>query len=216
MIMNKITVKEFVEGYNKCVDSLKNRYIQEKLSIISYLPVNIKDAIAIVITDRTMFEQEKYTDENGKTKFRKTDNIHVNSFVQYMLFVREVIEKYTNLIHSDEANFMTDYDLLKSSGLLDKLMIGEIVNGKEIPPLIPISEISEIRTLIDMHKSDIMQNMYEPHAYISRQVERFGTLINTLVEPFMEVVQKKIADIPQEDVQKVVEFAKAGGFKEVE
>lgn len=214
--MNKITVKEFVEGYNKCVDSLKNRYIQEKLSIISYLPVNIKDAIAIVITDRTMFEQEKYTDENGKTKFRKTDNIHVNSFVQYMLFVREVIEKYTNLIHSDEANFMTDYDLLKSSGLLDKLMIGEIVNGKEIPPLIPISEISEIRTLIDMHKSDIMQNMYESHAYISRQVERFGTLINTLVEPFMEVVQKKIADIPQEDVQKVVEFAKAGGFKEVE
>lgn len=29
--MNKITVKEFVEGYNKCVDSLKNRYIQEKV-----------------------------------------------------------------------------------------------------------------------------------------------------------------------------------------
>ena len=67
--MNKITVKEFVEGYNKCVDSLKNRYIQEKLSILSYLPVNIKDAIAIIITDRTMFEQEKYTDENGEIKF---------------------------------------------------------------------------------------------------------------------------------------------------
>lgn len=214
--MNKITVKEFVEGYNKCVDSLKNRYIQEKLSIISYLPANIKDAIAIVITDRTMFEQEKYTNENGEIKFRKTDNIHINSFVQYMLFVREVIEKYTNLICSDDANFTTDYDLLKSSGLLDKLIIGEIVDRKEIPPLIPISEISEIRTLIDMHKSDIMQNMYEPHAYVSRQVERFGTLINTLVEPFMEAVQKKIADIPQEDVQKVVEFAKADSFKEVE
>lgn len=214
--MNKITVKEFVEGYNKCVDSLKNRYIQEKLSIISYLPVNIKDAIAIVITDRTMFEQEKYTNENGEIKFRKTDNIHINSFVQYMLFVREVIEKYTNLICSDDTNFMTDYDLLKSSGLLDKLIIGEIVDRKEIPPLISISEISEIRTLIDMHKSDIMQNMYEPHAYVSRQVERFETLINTLVEPFMEAVQKKIADNPQEDVQKVVEFAKADSFKEVE
>lgn len=214
--MNKITVKEFVEGYNKCVDSLKNRYIQEKLSIISYLPVSIKDAIAIVVTDRTMFEQEKYTNENGEIKFRKTDNIHINSFVQYMLFVREVIERYTNLICSDDTNFMTDYDLLKSCGLLDKLMIGEIVDRKEIPPLIPISEISEIRTFIDMHKSDIMQNMYEPHAYVNRQVERFGTLINTLVEPFMEAVQKKIADIPQEDVHKFVEFAKAGGFKEVE
>lgn len=214
--MNKITVKEFVEGYMNCTDSLKKRYIQEKLKVISYIPISVKDAIAIVITDRTMFEQEGYADENGETKFRKTDNIHVNSFVQYMLFVREVIEKYTNLICSDDANFMIDYDLLKSSGLLDKLMIGEIIDRKEIPPLIPISEISEIRTLIDMHKSDIMQNMYEPHAYVSRQVERFGTLINTLIEPFMEAVQKKIADIPQEDVQKVVEFAKAGGFKEVE
>lgn len=214
--MNKITVKEFVEGYMNCTDSLKKRYIQEKLKVISYIPISVKDSIAIVITDRTMFEQEKYTDENGEIKFRKTDNIHVNSFVQYMLFVREVVEKYTNLVWSNDGNYTADYDLLKSSGLLDKLMVGEVVGEKEIPPLIPISEISEIRTLIDMHKSDIMQNMYEPHAYVSRQVERFGTLINTLIEPFMEAVQKKIVDIPQEDVQKVVEFAKAGGFKEVE
>ena len=213
--MNKITVKEFVEGYNNCVDSIKNRYIQEKLSVIYYLPVNIKDAIAIVITDRTMFEQEKYTDKNGEIKFRKTDNIHVNSFVQYMLFVREVIEKYTNLICSDDTNFMTDYDLLKSSGLLDKLMIGENVNGKEIPPLIPASEISEIRTLIDMHKSDIMQNMYEPHAYISRQVERFGTLANITIEPLMKLIEHKIEGTPKEDINKVIEFVRTGDFKEV-
>ena len=203
--MNKITVKEFVEGYNKCVDSLKNRYIQEKLSIISYLPVNIKDAIAIVITDRTMFEQKKYTDENGETKFRKTDNIHVNSFVQYMLFVREVIEKYTNLVWSNDGNYTADYDLLKSSGLLDKLMIGEIANGKEIPPLIPASE-----------KSDIMQNVYEPHAYISRQVERFGTLANITIEPLMKLIEQKIQGIPQEDITKVVELVRTGDFKEVE
>ena len=213
--MNKITVKEFVEGYNKCIDSLKNRYIQEKLSVISYLPVNIKDAIAIVITDRTMFEQEKYTDKNGEIKFRKTDNIHVNSFVQYMLFVREVIEKYTNLICSDGTNFMTDYDLLKSSGLLDKLMIGENVNGKEIPPLIPVSEISEIRTLIDMHKSDIMQNMYEPHAYISRQVERFRTHENITIEPLMKLIEQKIEETPKEDINKVIELVRTGDFKEV-
>ncbi len=213
--MNKMTVKEFVEGYNKCVDSLKNRYIQEKLNVISYLPVSIKDAIAIVITDRTMFEQEKYTDENGEIKFRKTDNIHVNSFVQYMLFVREVIEKYTNLVCSDDTNFMADYDLLKSSGLLGKLMVGEVVNGKEISPLIPASEISEIRTLIDMHKSDIMQNMYEPHAYISRQVERFGTLANITIEPLMKLIEQKIEGIPKEDINKVVEFVKTNDFKEV-
>lgn len=163
-----------------------------------------------------MFEQKKYTDENGEIKFRKTDNIHVNSFVQYMLFVREVIEKYTNLICSDDTNFMADYDLLKPSGLLDKLMIGEIVNEKEIPPLIPASEISEIRTLIDMHKSDIMQNVYEPHAYISRQVERFGTLANITIEPLMKLIEQKIQGIPQEDITKVVELVRTGNFKEVE
>lgn len=31
--MNKITVKEFVEGYINCTDSLKKRYIQEKLKV---------------------------------------------------------------------------------------------------------------------------------------------------------------------------------------
>lgn len=213
--MNKMTVKEFVEGYNKCVDSLKNRYIQEKLNVISYLPVSIKDTIAIVITDRTMFEQEKYTDENGEIKFRKTDNIHVNSFVQYMLFVREVIEKYTNLVWSNDGNYTADYDLLKSSGLLDKLMVGEVVDRKEISSLIPASEISEIKTLIDMHKSDIMQNTYDPHAYISRQVERFGTLANITIEPLMKLIEQKIEGIPKEDINKVVEFVKTNDFKEV-
>lgn len=214
--MKKMTVKEFVEGYNKCVDSLKKRYIEEKLNIISYLPISIKDAIAIVITDRTMFEQEKYTDENGETNFRKTDNIHINSFVQYMLFVREVIEKYTNLVWSNDGNYTADYDLLKSSGLLDKLMVGEIIGGKEIPSLIPASEISEIKTLIDMHKSDIMQNTYDPHAYISRQVERFGTLANITIEPLMKLIEQKIEGIPKEDITNVIELVKTGDFKEVE
>lgn len=213
--MNKMTVKEFVEGYNKCVDSLKNRYIQEKLNVISYLPVSIKDAIAIVITD-SMFKQEKYTDENGEIKFRKTDNIYVNSFVQYMLFVREVIEKYTNLVWSNDGNYTADYDLLKSSGLLDKLMVGEVVDRKEISSLIPASEISEIKTLIDMHKSDIMQNIYEPHAYVSRQIERFGTLANITIEPLIKLIEQKIQGIPKEDINKVVEFVRTGDFKEVE
>ena len=95
-------------------------------------------------------------------------------------------------------------------------MIGEIVNGKEIPPLIPVSEISEIRTLIDMHKSDIMQNVYEPHAYINRQVERFGALANITIEPLMKLIEQKIQGIPQEDITKVVELVRTGDFKEVE
>ena len=71
-------------------------------------------------------------------------------------------------------------------------------------------------TLIDMHKSDIMQNVYEPHAYISRQVERFGTLANITIEPLMKLIEQKIQGIPQEDITKVVELVRTGDFKEVE
>lgn len=40
-------------------------------------------------------------------------------------------------------------------------------------------------------------------------------LANATLTPFMDVVSKKLNEIPKEDLDKVVEFAKNGGFKEV-
>ena len=207
---NKVAIKDFVKGYENCVDIAKKRYISEKLEVINYLPISRKDAIAIVIANRTMFKQEKYINDNGEEKIRRSDEFYINSFNQYLLFCKEVIEEYTNLVF-EEVNFMNEYDLLKKSGLLDTLMIG---TDKEAP-LIPISEISELKTIIDMHKSDVMTNYYEPHAYVSRQVERFGTLLNTFAEPLINVVKEKLDGLSEEDLGKIVEFAKKGDFKEI-
>ena len=204
-------INELVEKYNR----LSNRQLKEdlikKIKIVPYISIVKKDAIAQLIVDRTMFEQEAY-DDNGTTKYRKTDKIKVNSVAQYVQFCRAVIELYTDLeIDEDDKGFIKGYDALKSSGLLDILMVG----SDKDDPLIPMSELSEFKTILDMKISDTLKNYSDPHTFIANQVERFGKLANLSLSPILDVLQEKIESIPKEDIDKVVEFAKNGGFKEV-
>ena len=122
-----------------------------------------------------------------------------------------MIEEYTNLVFED-INPMNEYDLLKKSGLLDMLIIG---TDKEAP-YIPVSETSELRQIMEMHKSDVMTNFYSPQAYISRQVERFGTLANLTIEPLIKVFANKIDGMKDNELKgKVLEFINKADFKEV-
>ena len=164
-----------------------------------------------MIVDKTTFEQESY-DDNGVTKYRKTDKIRVNSVAQYVQFCRAVIELYTDLeIDEDDKGFINGYDALKSSGLLDILMVG----SDKDDPLIPMSELSEFKTILTMKQSDTQFNETTTQAFISKQIGRISYLANATLTPFMDVVSKKLNEIPKEDLDKVVEFAKNGGFKEV-
>ena len=204
-------INELVEKYNR----LSNRQLKEdlikKIKIVPYISIVKKDAIAQLIVDRTMFEQEAY-DDNGTTKYHKTDKIKVNSVAQYVQFCRMVIELYTDLvIDEDDNGFIKGYDALKSSGLLDILMVG----SDQKDSLIPMSELSEFKTILDMKISDTLKNYSDPHTFIANQVERFGKLANLSLSPILDVLQEKIESIPKEDIDKVVEFAKNGGFKEV-
>ena len=204
-------INELVEKYNR----LSNRQLKEDLikqiKIVPYISIIKKDAYAQLIVDRTMFEQEAY-DDNGSTKYRKTDKIKINSVAQYVQFCRMVIELYTDLvIDEDDKGFIKGYDALKSSGLLDTLMVG----SDQKDPLIPISELSEFKTILDMKISDTLKNYSDPHTFIANQVERFGKLANLSLSPILDVLQEKIESIPKEDIDKVVEFAKNGRFKEV-
>ena len=164
-----------------------------------------------MIVDKTTFEQESY-DDNGVTKYRKTDKIRVNSVAQYVQFCRAVIELYTDLeIDEDDKGFIKEYDALKSSGLLDILMVG----SDKADPLIPMSELSEFKTILTMKQSDTQFNETTAQAFISKQIGRISDLANATLTPLMDVVSKKLDEIPKEDLDKVVEFAKNGNFKEV-
>ena len=202
---------EFVEKYNNTANSSLKEQLLSKIKITPYVSIIKKDAYAQLIVDKTTFEQESYND-NGVTKYRKTDKIRVNSVAQYVQFCRAVIELYTDLeIDEDDKDFIKAYDALKSSGLLDILMVG----SDKADPLIPMSELSEFKTILTMKQSDTQFNETTTQAFISKQIERISDLANATLTPLVKVVSKKVDEIPKEDLDKVVEFAKNGGFKEV-
>ena len=203
-------ILEFVERYNNmATQQLKDRFIKEEVKITPYVSIIKKDAYAQLIVDKTTFEQESY-DDNGVTKYRKTDKIRVNSVVQYVQFCRAVIELYTDL-EIEDGSFIKEYDALKSSGLLDILMVG----SDKADPLIPMSELSEFKTILTMKQSDTQFNETTTQAFISKQIGRISDLANATLTPLIDVVSKKLEEIPKEDLDKIAEFAKNGGFKEV-
>ena len=204
-------ILEFVEKYNHTANSSLKEQMLSKIKITPYVSIIKKDAYAQLIVDKTTFEQEAY-DDNGVTKYRKTDKIRVNSVTQYVQFCRAVIELYTDLeIDEDDKGFIKGYDALKSSGLLDILMVG----SDKADPLIPMNELSEFKTILTMKQSDIKFNETTTQAFISKQIGRISDLANATLTPLMDVVSKKLDEVPKEDLDKVVEFAKNGGFKEV-
>mgnify|MGYP000857895586 FL=1 len=202
---------EFVEKYNDMANNTLKEQLLSKIKITPYVSIIKKDAYAQLIVDKTTFEQEAY-DDNGVTKYRKTDKIRVNSVGQYVQFCRAVIELYTDLeIDDDDKGFIKGYDALKSSGLLDILMVG----SDKTDPLIPMSELSEFKTILSMKQSDVQFNETTTQAFISKQIGRISDLANATLTPLMDVVRKKLDEIPKEDLDKIIEFAKKGEFKEV-
>ena len=190
-------IKEFVEKYDAiATDRLKEDYLKDNLHIKTYLPFLKKDAITRVLVDRSTYKFETYTKEDGTLGSKKTDEIKVNSVAQYLLFCRVVIENYTDLEVETEG-FFEEYDVLKQSGLLDKLMVG----SENIPPMIPISEISELHTLVDMKQKDEIFNRTEIHNYVSEQIERFSALANVISKPVMDIIAEKLESETSEETE---------------
>lgn len=195
-----MTVKEFCEKYNNIANQkLKNDFIKSNLKITSYVPFVKKDALITNLLKATMIDKE-------------TGNIKANSSAEYLLKTRIFVEQYTNLTVETEG-FFEEYDELKKSGLFDILFIG---NGEEdIPPMIPFAEMAEFNHLLEVKKNDLLVNKYEIHSFITEQVERFKALGEATLTPLVDAVSKKLDEIPKEDLDKIVEFAKKGEFKEV-
>ena len=185
---------EFVEKYNNMANNTLKEQLLSKIKITPYVSIIKKDAYAQLIVDKTTFEQETY-DDNGVTKYRKTDKIRVNSVAQYVQFCRAVIELYTDL-EIEDGSFIKEYDALKSSGLLDILMVG----SEQRDPLIPMSELSEFKTILSMKQSDVQFNETTTQAFVSKQIGRISDLANATLTPLVDVVSKKLDEIPKEDL----------------
>lgn len=194
----KIAIKKFCEMYSKqATDNLKCKYLKDNLVITPYVPFITKDALINNLLKVTMLDKE-------------TGNIKVNSSAEYLLLMRILIENYTNLTVETEG-FYEEYDELKKSGLFDMLLIGT----EHASSFIPYEEIAEFKYLLELKKQDFITNRYEIHSFITEQIDKIKTLGETTLTPFMDAVNKKLDEIPKEDLDKVVELAKKGEFKEV-
>ena len=205
---------EFVEKYNNMANNTLREQLLSKIKITPYVSFIKKEVYAQLIVDKTTFEQEAY-DDNGVTKYRKTDKIRVNSVAQYVQFCRAVIELYTDLeIDEDDKGFINGYDALKSSGLHDILMVG----SDKDDPLIPMSELSEFKTILTMKQSDTQFNETTTQAFISKQIGRISDLANATLTPLVDVVNKKLDSLSNDELRKILDDYKlktTENFKEV-
>ncbi len=192
-------IKEFCKKYNAITGTdLKDNFIKYNLDIKSYIPFIKKEALSQNLVDISTYKYEDYVKEDGTVGRRKTGTISVNSTLQYLLFCRIIIENYTNL-EVETDGFFEEYDALKQSGLLDKLMVGT----DSVAPLISYSEISEFRTIVDMKTRDAMTNYSTPQAYISNQVERFGGLLSVTLKPVLEKISDRLEKLDEKDMDKI-------------
>ena len=177
------TIREFVKKYNLiATDRLKEDYLKDNLHIKTYLPFLTKVTLADKLAKVTTLDKD-------------TGNVNVKSDANYLLFCRTIIEYYTDLQVETEG-FYEEYDLLNESGLLDKIM-----------QMIPEKEINEFKMICDMKKSDLLQNKYENHAFISEQVTRFGELIGTILKPALDKISEQLENLSDEDIENIKKTA---------
>lgn len=181
----KYTVKDFFKKYNDAKsDELKGTLIKSVMNV-HYVPYETKVTICEKIVESTYYIK---TEKNGI----KTKKLHINSSANYMLYYLNIVNQYTN-IEVDFKNCLEEFNMLNKCGVLDL-----IINS------IPEREFKEFRMILDMVESDVMQNEYEPHAFISNQVERFGELFGSISKPVMKELQKYMKDLDPNDVKAII------------
>ena len=201
LIMEKITIKNFIDEYNKRgTTTMKDEYIRDYIEITKYVPFTQKLVRAKNLMKATMIDSD--------------GNFAANSAFNYLFFFFFFIEDYTNLV-SESASFADEYDMLKSSGFLDKLMISTETTRSLIDP----SELSEFKSLCDMVVKDQYDNEYEIHSFIKNQITRIEKLGTVALDSISDAIKESIGNLDEETLNKLKESFEGLGnksaFKEV-
>ena len=174
-----MTVKNFIEEYIKNNDTS----IIKKHITYEYLPFVKKCNLCERIIKSTYYKKN----EDGTSKF------YVDSVAKHMLFNLVVVDTYTD-IDIDFNRAADEYDLLEEHGLFE--LIASLISEREL---------SELMNILDMKEKDVIANEYEPHAFISSQIERFGSLLGISLSPALEKLGGVIEELDAEKVAQVLE-----------
>ena len=160
-----ININDFIDNYKIITDDeKKEEYVCEHI-INDYVSFATKIAMADAIATSAYWEE---TDDGSGGKEK---NLHVNSPVKYMLTCMAFIKLYTDIEYNSD-NILGCFDLLNEYDIFDIIIQN-----------IKVKELKELNMLIQMACDDIISNEYENHAYITKQIYRFGNLIGTSLAP---------------------------------
>lgn len=160
-----MTVKEFVEKYQKAKDIERNKLLQE-INVKSYIPYAEK----VVHSEAVLSQSAK----------RVNGVLQMTSSRRFLTFATSVIKLYTNLELNIERPH-EDYDLLRESDLIDVIM--EKV-GKDI---------DEFTTVFNMTWDDMVYNENNWKVFFATQLNNFMKNVETFAND--ENLRKSIMNL---------------------
>lgn len=183
----KYTVKSFCKKYNVAnIIQAQEEFIEDVINK-HYVPYETKITICEKIIESSYYKKT----EDGETK-----KLHINSPAQHMLYYLNLIKYYTN-INIDFGNALEEFNMLNECGLLDVII-----------SCIPDREHQEFSMILDMVKSDVIKNEYETHAFIIKQIERFGELFGRFTEPALQRLSEVLENMDEKTIDKMVDKLK--------
>ena len=153
---------KFVSGYKTAKD--KETYVKKHI-IKQYLPYRIKLSIAHQIA-----ENSTHIEINGKKVYKK------DTPSQYFTTIMQLIAQYTD-IEFDVKILDQTYDALMECGALQIIL-----------SVIPDSEVSEFRTLVEMYMSDIYENERDLTSFIERKLEAINLSTDQMLSSLKDML----------------------------
>lgn len=182
----KMTINELVNKYTVLNNEELKKNLVESIVTVRYVSYEQKCDVCKRIVDVTYYTKTK---NHNDYEYKK---LHVDSTANYMLYCLNLVDYYTT-VSIDYKKSLEEFNELNKTGLLDMIIA-----------YIPEREIKEFRMILDMIESDVIQNEYETHAFISNQVERFGELAGIAITPILEQLIKSINNIDDKQIDKIL------------
>lgn len=177
---NRIDLYKLVENYKKRSSTkLKEEFLKTQIKIVPYLGYGTKMFLVQNIINQSCL---------------KDGNVHIDSCKKYILYIYTLIRFYTN-IDFKEKDVLTQYDLLDSNDLIEKILV-----------LIPEKERITFKTILDMKQDDLMTNKYRTHAFITEQVNRVTSVAPEISKAFAPLVEKLNEKLETLDENKIEKF----------
>ena len=163
-----INIGDFMDIYKSKKTEEKENFVKEHV-INRYVPYEQKADVAKAIVDSSCWKTEKTSDGN------LVNVLQINSVAKYMLTYMAMVDLYTDIERQKtDGKILEDFNVLNSFRVFD-LIIANIDSR----------ELKEFNMIVKMTYDDLMTNEYENHAFISKQLHRFGELIGVTLSPII-------------------------------